>query len=293
MQRTIAFNNKGNFWTTRYSYTSSCIGTVKDMMVTAPMVAFDNAPLIWRHDDTASSNNTFYGIQSSSVVGLTFNDKPSTNKQFKSFSIESNDFSVDSFVSNTFTVNGTSGAINIKQTNVGPVVNRGGINYAHIGQEQRITNSNVEFLGTYASTTSLYNSPDISVEAAEQLGYTQTEFPNAVFVKLDNLQHSSLSSNEDVRLLVGQSNVLFFQTTEGNFGQQLNEDRPFLYNGGLIFETNFSTSIGTPLFLGYNEVNGEAPKGQFADSFVLLGSDDFEIYAFNVEYSPTQLDHSK
>ena len=97
MQRTIAFNNKGNFWTTRYSYTSSCIGTVKDMMVTAPMVAFDNAPLIWRHDDTASSNNTFYGIQSSSVVGLTFNDKPSTNKQFKSFSIESNDFSVDSF----------------------------------------------------------------------------------------------------------------------------------------------------------------------------------------------------
>ena len=39
-------------------------------------------------------------------------------------------------------------------------------------------------------------------------------------------------------------------------------------------------------------VNGDDPKGQTADAVVTLGSAPYELYALNVEYSPTNLDHS-
>ena len=40
-------------------------------------------------------------------------------------------------------------------------------------------------------------------------------------------------------------------------------------------------------------INGESPKGQTADAVITLGSAPYELYALNVEYSPTALDHSK
>ena len=40
-------------------------------------------------------------------------------------------------------------------------------------------------------------------------------------------------------------------------------------------------------------MNAEDPKGQTADAVILLGSEPYELYALNVEYSPTDLDHSK
>ena len=39
-------------------------------------------------------------------------------------------------------------------------------------------------------------------------------------------------------------------------------------------------------------LNGDDPKGQTADAVVTLGSAPYELYALNVEYSPTNLDHS-
>ena len=40
-------------------------------------------------------------------------------------------------------------------------------------------------------------------------------------------------------------------------------------------------------------INGDDLKGQTADATVLLGNQPYELYALNVEYSPTDLDHSK
>ena len=38
-------------------------------------------------------------------------------------------------------------------------------------------------------------------------------------------------------------------------------------------------------------VNGEDPKGQTADAVVTLGSAPYELYALNLDYVPTNLDH--
>jgi len=60
-------------------------------------------------------------------------------------------------------------------------------------------------------------------------------------------------------------------------------------NGGDIYSNGeFLLFSVTP-----NNINGDDMKGQTADATVLLGNQPYELYALNVEYSPTDLDHSK
>ena len=41
------------------------------------------------------------------------------------------------------------------------------------------------------------------------------------------------------------------------------------------------------------EINGDFLRGQYAEAYIRLGSDNFELYSMNVNYEPTDLDHSK
>lgn len=42
-----------------------------------------------------------------------------------------------------------------------------------------------------------------------------------------------------------------------------------------------------------DRINGADPRGQYGDLTVSIPAEDFEIFAVNMEYSPTELDHSK
>ena len=41
------------------------------------------------------------------------------------------------------------------------------------------------------------------------------------------------------------------------------------------------------------QLNGDFLRGQYAESVINLGSDNFELYSLNLNYEPTDLDHSK
>ena len=282
--RTIAFNNTENYWSTRYSFIASCIASIKDHMVTARANPSDQN-IIWKHDESGNGNNNFYGEQSTSLVGVTFNDNPSQNKQYKSLSIESSD-AVNLQGINTFTTNG--GPALDKSTVVRRLTERGGVVYGNIGTESRITNSNVRFLGIVESVSDLTDV--FSSDVIEQLGFGNV--PTAKFIKLNNIQHSAYSASNPSRLLQQDQLQQFeLDPTAGlPFG---GDDFVGIFNGGVIIPFPTQPNEGTPLFIGYVDINGEAPKGQIADCFVALGSNDFEVYALNVEYSPTELDHSK
>ena len=282
--RTIAFNNTQNYWSTRYSFIASCIASIKDHMVTARANPSDQN-IIWKHDESGNGNNNFYGEQSTSLIGVTFNDNPSQNKQYKSLSIESSD-AVNVQGINTFTTNG--GPALDKSTVVRRLTERGGVVYGNIGTENRITNSNVRFLGIVESVSDLTDV--FSSDVIEQLGFSET--PTAKFIKLNNIQHSAYSASNPSRLLQQDELQQFeLDPTAGlSFG---GDDFVGIFNGGVITSIPTQPNEGTPLFIGYVDINGEAPKGQIADCFVTLGSNDFEVYALNVEYSPTELDHSK
>tara|TARA_R100001443_G_scaffold80804_1_gene87787 strand:- start:971 stop:1792 length:822 start_codon:yes stop_codon:yes gene_type:complete len=272
MNRTIAFDNKKGVWKTRYSFFSSCIAWVKDLMVTAP-IGTSSTALMWKHDELSETNNTFYNVSSPSVVGVSFNDRPSSNKQFKSLSVESLEPNNISGM-NTFVVNGKSGS-------VGAMRQKGGILYGHIGSEDGYTLSNFEFIGKIKA---IHDSQD-DAEAASGLsfeGVTSGFFVEFYYTEMNALSGGALGVTNNPQ---GVKNGEVDPIALGN--------PPVLYNGMLLLDNLSGLNVGDSLFFAYpSSINGESPKGQVADVTLTLGSEDFEVHAVNLEYSPTNLDHS-
>jgi len=290
--RTIAFDNKRGIWKTRYSFISACIGWIRNVMVTTP-TAIVGGNLLWTHRDSDTepeANNSFYGLPSvPSAVSFSFNDNPSVNKQFKSWSIETANPTEIVGIGLLDVNSGGGNAIN-KAAPLGRLIEKGGIMYGPMGQEARTTISNLEFAGVVESVDSVYNLPEAEVGPdflPTILGYNFADFPNAVFLTMSFLDPLALSS----RSAVVTNDPVGFKDTGASQGL-LSSDLPVIFNGGIILLSG-TIAAGDRIYFAYgSEVNGEAPKGQFADAYVTLGSEDFEVYGFNAEYSPTNLDHS-
>jgi hypothetical protein len=45
--------------------------------------------------------------------------------------------------------------------------------------------------------------------------------------------------------------------------------------------------------MSLEDINGSPPRGQYAQLNVSLGSEPYELYALNLNYEPTDLDHTK
>ncbi len=284
--KTIAFSNKGNYWTTRYSFVSSCIGWIKDHMVTSPTEA-ETKEVVWKHDGSSEDNNKFYGVFYNSVIAATFSQAASVNKQYKAFSIESAN-PANLAGSNLFIPNKGSQNVVPKETTIGKLTERGGIIYGHIGQENRITMSNIEFVGVVEDKKTAGLA--FTAEEIEELGIPSS----AVFLKLQAQEHTAGSFQSpkvtDNPALFKEDPILHGL---GTFPPSI----PMFYKGGILLPSasggGVTLTLGSPVYLCYKEQNGEAPKGQVADVIVDFGREDFEVYALNVEYSPTNLDHSK
>jgi len=278
MNRTIAFDNTRSFWKSRYSYFSSCIAWMKNIMITAP-IATSTTNLIWKHDETSLTNNSFYGQPpASSIIGVSFNDHPSANKQFKSFSIESNSpDSIDRGL-NTFVINNKAGSI-------GKMTQKGGTLYGHIGSQDGYTLSNFEFIGV------VKNRHSSKADAEEATGVDLTTDPSIVgveFIEFDHVETNALSS-------VAAKVTNNPQTVKDGDGGLIAtaSSGPILYKGILILGETSGFSSGDGVWFAYpSSINGEAPKGQVADVTIALGHEDFEVYSVNLDYSRSMLDHN-
>jgi len=273
MNRTIAFDNKKGVWKTRYSFFSSCIAWVKDLMVTCPTRSVGTG-VVWKHDGLSGNNNRFYNVTSPSIIGVSFNDKPSSNKQFKSLSVESLEPNNISGI-NTFVVNGESGS-------VGEMRQKGGILYGHIGAEDGYTLSNFEFIGQIKAI----HSSQQAAEAASGLSFEGASW-NGLYIEFYYTEMNALSGGA-----VGVTNSPQGVKNESAIPTSLDINL-VLYNGMLLLNNVTGLNVGDNLYFVYpSSVNGESPKGQVADVTLTLGSNDFEVHAVNLEYSPTNLDHS-
>lgn len=57
-----------------------------------------------------------------------------------------------------------------------------------------------------------------------------------------------------------------------------------------------SVGVTEKIFLyemSLEDINGSPPRGQYAQLNVSLGSEPYELYALNLNYEPTDLDHTK
>ena len=263
MRQTVAFNNEGNFWATRLSYTPSMMAWVKQHHVSCPQAGVTP---FWKHDESASTNNEFYGeAPVSSIIGISFNDNPSTNKIYKSLSVETPDINKIQG-GNTFVPNAGTGNSTLKSVFVSLLKDKGGIIYGGISGEQRKTIANIQYLGTVVGSRD-------SIPGLEELG---------LFNVLDGGGDNSWTGQE---AFVTADPVAFDPSTSVRMTG--------VFERGFFNDSSTEFPVGTQLFVVYVDSNGDQARGQFADCLIGFGAGDFEVYSINVDYEPTDLDHDR
>jgi hypothetical protein len=262
--------------------------------------------LVWRHNsDNDELRTNYYDEVGGSGVSVSFNDRVSSNKIYKSISLEgTSNIQDESF--NTFVVNADNNPA--KQFSMGRIKDKGGILYGHIGMSNTLLDgSNIEAIGT------------INANSLAFLDYGAGGIKLLVGADKYNLKRdtSAVKNNSKYILMDGESrfyNMSGSQITFNSDASYLNPDflEPYNINilennvGSLLLEfvplDGYSfdleeferPSVATTLLeITPQEINGAPPRGQYAQADIVLGSQPYELYSINVNYEPTDLDHSK
>lgn len=309
--KTIAYSNKGGFWKTRYTFFSSCYAFVDRCLIsfnksfttiTTPIENGETITLepVWKHDEN-DARTSFYGTQGGSGIAVTFNTSPSQNKLYKAFSLESTN-NITGL--NTFSVNNSSVPTQVKTITAGALQERGGIMYGHIGRETVASGANVKLVGRIISQSD--DGDSYVMQFAEggksnlsNNGTASTKF----FIRNAFPGAATEYFTTDMTVSVGlpASYGAFSSALTLALDDETNTTGNEIFlSGGLIDIPVDVDAEGNPTdgpFFLYSvspeAINAEDPKGQTADAVILLGFDPYELYALNVEYSPTDLDHSK
>jgi len=329
MSTTIAYNHKGGYWKTKYSFFASFMQSVGRKFFSSPSAGATVSggraqDLLWKHNsDDDSKRTNFYGVASGSGMSVSFNDKVSSNKIYKSFSIEgTNNISGSSI--NTFVVNSDNNPN--KQFSIGPVKDKGGILYGHIGLSNTLLDgSNIRPVGTIFPQLAEDPADDIpAIIAVPGL------VPGVLVSEVNNFSSSSPDSSvgsvadpKTKYILLGGDNKLYSmlgeEITESiasgiNYSNEAlglarvygspfgsNQVTFFSFNdeGETVFYANSDLNISnlnqkfTLLEITPQNINGAPPRGQYAQAEIFLGTEPYEIFSLNVNYEPTDLDHSK
>lgn len=263
-------------------------------------------PLVWEHnDDDPINRNNFYSITAPfSTISVTFNDNVSSNKIYKSFSLEGTN-NIANYGANTFSVNADN--IPRKEFSMGRIEEKGGILYGHIGlSDYLLDGSNIEAIGTIDNVNFIDSTGLLVAAGRYNLKRTKSAVKNKskyIYMKNDgnffNMAGTQIEFNsgssyntneflEPFNLNVFDSNpFLQFLAVEGANG----------YSDAFDNFEGFGQTLGegsaTLLEITPQEINGAPPRGQYAQATIGLGNEPFELYSLSVDYEPTDLDHSK
>lgn len=290
MPRTLAFSHKGGYWKTRYSFYSYCYAFL-DRIFLSFNQTFARDP-VYRHDSDAVDHTVFYGQPAAgSAIAFTFNERPSRNKIYKAMSLEStpNVNGISVITVNNSTVPGASA-----NTNATILQNRGGILYGDVGFDNRLTNANVKAVGVVTDLVYVggfnylrmdfidggwsYNQGDdvkyflgaVSYDAGGNTSTTYFQF--------------SVNNPIQIATYAGIPNTLQPGGVTSPIGTNL-----LVMQGGQILNPNTASLILYSATPGYD--NGEQARGQTADVTLTLGSEPYELFAVNMLYEETDLDH--
>ena len=298
MPTTIAYSNKGGYWKTKYTWFASFMEKVGRKFFTSSIDGASTSEgypssLVWKHnedDDTKRPN--YYNQVGGSGVSVSFNDRVSSNKIYKSISLEgTSNIQDESF--NTFVVNADNNPA--KQFSMGRIKDRGGILDGHIGLSNTLLDgSNVKVIGS-ADVSSLEEGflDAIVFESGDYNFRQKTEsvtnnskflfFSNNSFYNLD-FQNVSLSEG---------SSFAEVSADVASLSSSADGSVSFEKVGGFNMLSNPGLQTVNVIEITPQEINGAPPRGQYAQADIVLGSQPYELYSINVNYEPTDLDHSK
>lgn len=309
MKKTIGFNNKKNIWTSKYDYESSNYASFDKRFFSCNKRVESSEDIVaWEHHTNANNNN-FYGQQYSSGIAVSFNDNPSQNKLYKTFSVEGTDNLQGAL--HTFT---TSETLQPNKTplsiSVDTLSNKGGILYGKVPRDPRIkANVNMKFIGSTSPETTiqaigvnLYSIKNIFGNTAHINQSTKFAFGiNTSFPVVFDLTGQQTSVSPDTDYYTLKSGITSPDPSQlANIGDSSLAEEGIIFSATpsaiLALENAISTSGATTFSIFAitdPRLNGDFLRGQHAEVAINLGSDNFELYSFNLNYEPTDLDHSK
>jgi hypothetical protein len=307
MSLTIAYNHKGGYWKTRYSFFASFMNSVGRRFFSSPSRPVEpTQSVVYEHNDDNDDNRTnFYGEVGGSSIAACFNENVSSNKIYKSFSIEgtSNISGI-----NTFVVNSDNSPD--KQFSMGPIEDRGGVLYGHIGLSNTLLDgSNIRVIGSFnvnaisigAQDEIILDSFDYNFRHKKESVKGSSKFlfrsdVTGAFYNFDliqvqigeNVSYSNITG-DPVSLSILPDGSASFKKADGS--QFLIEGPTSV--GNLQQIQNLETSTVTLIEVTPQNINGASPRGQYAQTRLTLGSAPYELLCLNLNYEPTNLDHSK
>jgi len=140
----ISFGHKDNKWRSKFSFRAkSMMNGVRNFL------SKGDGTGIHRHNE--GPVNSFYGVTSNSVLGVAFNDNPSSNKVFKSMSLEGSDV-LKNRVHDFAPATSTESPSNNNYYGTRPSKNMGGVLYNGFGQSDNIVKgTSMHYLGEVLS----------------------------------------------------------------------------------------------------------------------------------------------
>ena len=281
MRKTIAFDHENGFWKSRYTFVSSCYGWIKKMFVSAQTVINDKA-LFWKHDETAPTNNSFYGREPSpSIIAVTFNEDPSTMKIYKALALETSDRRSLASGVNTFRVNPGTGNTISKSVSVGAMSEKGGVLYGHMPGISNISMSDFEYIGVCVDDAKLVEEDESILDDFPEIRPFYDNGADLKYVELGNI-NGSAATMPSSQITLNPRGIIA--------GDNVAVSQYFLYDNFLFFLGGVGFSRNKSVFI-YNPtgVNSDQPRGFYAEAEFVLGSGDFELFAINLDYEPNRL----
>lgn len=151
----ISFGHKDNQWRSKYSFKPKAM-----MNSSRNLLSKGELTDVYKHNE--GDVNSFYGVKSNSVLGVAFNDNPSSNKVFKSISLEGSDIlktKRHDFAASTSTESPSQNKYYL--TSKGK--NMGGIIYNTLGKSDVIVNgTSMHYVGDVTSVNDIAINEEVS-----------------------------------------------------------------------------------------------------------------------------------
>lgn len=311
---TIAYSHKGGFWKTKYTYLAGWFGRVGKLFYSRKGKTKTDS-VAWRHNSDTAKRTAYYIASDANPIGsgmsVSFNKNVSQNKIYKSFSIEGTSNIAGA---NSFTVNSDSS--DVKSGSVGRLTNKGGVLYGHIGRSSTLLDgSNMSLVGTISSKA-FYDSANNETHfyitssgplktslASKHVVYdpASQSFKNfsGTTVTISESQSFGSVGGTVFDTIVHTSADAVDLVAEAGYANSIKRGSPVKVNGNYksFIDQSYGTGIDTDLLMMFEitpeVIDGAPPRGQYAQLNISLGSEPYELFALNLNYEPTDLDHSK
>lgn len=309
----IAFGHKDGEWKSRYTFTPSMMVGYNKEMISQGV----SSSGVHRHN--VGSNNSFYGTTGRSGVSVAFNDNLSANKVFKSVSVEGSE-SLKNGAHTIYPYRSTDKSDYYNPRSINRLKSKGGMLYSTVQRsDDLVTGATVFYVGEVIGGGAFTALP---VPDQTYLS-VKVDTTGSDYVPSGNVQYGLLLPNGD--LITGNniirrfSEITSYREVQSRFSLSSNldmmarsrfepgtltcdytvlcsspEDYTFFIQYLTFIVGGIGGLAGAELIAFKNpDVHGVDLRGQRAEMFLDLGSDDFELYAINLNYEPVNSDHTK